>query len=162
MPTAGSIRDCVPAQSGCYVLVLLLQQRHQLTVGRRAPGEFPPGHYLYVGSAFGPGGLRARLDRHVSGSRRRHWHVDYLREVAQPVEVWFQTQTASREHEWADCLSRGRELRPVVGFGVSDCGCLTHLYHSKSLPAHAAFCRRLPRDLASAFPVQRIRLSPQP
>jgi Uri superfamily endonuclease len=160
--TVDRIREIVPARSGCYVLVLFLQQRHQLTVGRRAAGEFSPGYYLYVGSAFGPGGLRARLGRHVSGSGRRHWHVDYLRAVAAPVEAWFQIQAVSGEHEWAECLGRGRGLRPVAGFGASDCGCLSHLYQSTALPGCAAFRARLPRGESPALPVRRIRLQPQP
>ena len=162
MDVADWISKTVPAQSGCYVLVLFLRQSQQLTVGRRAAVEFPSGYYLYVGSAFGPGGLRARLGRHLSGSRRRHWHVDYLREVAEPVEAWFQTLAVSREHEWADCLGRGRGLRPVAGFGASDCGCLSHLYRGKALPGCSAFRVRLPPGDASALPISRIRVPPQP
>ncbi|HYA22015.1 MAG TPA: DUF123 domain-containing protein [Thermoproteota archaeon] len=39
---------------------------------------FHPGLYLYVGSARGPGGLRARVARHLRRDKVRKWHIDYL------------------------------------------------------------------------------------
>ena len=36
------------------------------------------GQYAYVGSAHGPGGLRARVGRHLRAEKPLHWHIDYL------------------------------------------------------------------------------------
>ena len=116
-----------------------------LDVGRLGRVALAPGYYVYVGSAFGPGGLRARLRRHWAGSGRRHWHVDYLRAVTRPVAAWYQAQQASREHDWAAALARGRGLQPVPGFGCTDCRCESHLYHAVKLPSYDAFRRRLGR-----------------
>jgi len=42
--------------------------------------DFLSGIYCYCGSACGPGGLYARLKRHLDGHIKKHWHFDYLRE----------------------------------------------------------------------------------
>ncbi|HEX9029228.1 MAG TPA: DUF123 domain-containing protein, partial [Anaerolineales bacterium] len=55
----------LPAAPGSYVLYLRLSQRLELGVGRLGRLSFPAGEYLYLGSAGGPGGLRARLGRHI-------------------------------------------------------------------------------------------------
>ena len=36
------------------------------------------GQYAYVGSAHGPGGLRARVGRHLRTEKSLQWHIDYL------------------------------------------------------------------------------------
>jgi Uri superfamily endonuclease len=67
------------------VLVLRLDTPQTIAIGRLGSIDFPVGWYLYVGSAHGPGGLHARLARHrrrLGGTKRAHWHVDYLREHA--------------------------------------------------------------------------------
>ena len=46
---------------GAYALVLHLERKEEITVGRLGTFAFPAGYYLYAGSALGPGGLEARL-----------------------------------------------------------------------------------------------------
>ena len=55
----------LPAMSGTYALLLRLDAAVQLAVGRLGDFTFPEGDYVYVGSARGPGGLRARVRRHI-------------------------------------------------------------------------------------------------
>ena len=125
-------------------------------MGRLGLLEFRSGYYVYAGSAFGPGGLRARLTRHWIGSTRRHWHVDHLRAAAEPAGAWFQVQQQSREHEWAGALARGRGAVPVPGFGSSDCACTSHLFHFDSAPSFEAFSRRLGRRAEGDDRLQRL------
>jgi Uri superfamily endonuclease len=40
----------------------------------------PAGRYLYCGSAKGPGGLKARLSRHMRRGKSVRWHIDRLTE----------------------------------------------------------------------------------
>jgi Uri superfamily endonuclease len=84
--------------------------------------------YLYVGSALGPGGLRARLKHHLAISPRPHWHADYLRRYARLSNVWLSIGTDRRECSWTGILSG---LPQIVafghGFGSSDCRCRSHL-----------------------------------
>ena len=37
-----------------------------------------PGCYVYAGSARGPGGIRARVRRHLRPDKTPHWHIDQV------------------------------------------------------------------------------------
>ncbi len=64
---------------GLYVLLFELVEEYRGPLGRRGLVDLPAGVYAYVGSAWGPGGLAARLRRHLCrGARRLWWHIDYL------------------------------------------------------------------------------------
>ncbi len=71
----------LPSFPGTYVLVLDSTGYLGIQIGRWGLLETCPGTYLYVGSAFGPGGLRARISRHAKTKKAKHWHIDYLRET---------------------------------------------------------------------------------
>ena len=121
----------IPGIGGTYVLGLFSDKAQRIAIGAKGPLRFAPGCYWYVGSALGPGGLRARLRRHIHGSGRRHWHIDYLRARLRLRSVWFATGSARYEHCWSQLLP---DLPGVTaaqaGFGASDCSCETHLYFS--------------------------------
>jgi len=148
----------IGAGAGLYVLVLDLKRPTNLAVGRLGRLAFNPGLYGYVGSAFGPGGLTARIGRHVRGGSTCRWHVDYLRQAAVPAEVWIGLAPRCREHDWALLLGGLAGAAPVApGFGTSDCRCATHLfYFGRRAPWPAfdgAVSRRWPEDGA----LRRIR-----
>ncbi|MGB9605265.1 MAG: DUF123 domain-containing protein, partial [Bryobacteraceae bacterium] len=67
------------------------------------------------------------------GTNRPRWHVDWLRGIAEPVEVWFCQGGKRREHEWAAVL-RSFADGIVAGFGSSDCECRSHLYYFRRRP----------------------------
>ena len=48
-----------------YGLVLQLEKPREIVVGWMGRFIFPAGYYLYVGGALWPGGLEARLARHL-------------------------------------------------------------------------------------------------
>ncbi len=129
-----------PDQSGTYVLVLKLSDIAAVDIGRLGRFQFPGGWYAYVGSARGPGGLAARISRHLRSPKPLHWHIDHLRAVAQPVEIWYAVGTRKRECLWAQVLAdlSGASI-PASRFGASDCGCLSHLIHFAALPDAADF-----------------------
>ena len=119
-----------PTEPGTYVLLIDVTDPLDLTVGKLGCFGLPPGCYAYVGSAHGPGGLRGRLARHVRRDRRRHWHIDYLTEVALVFYVYFRASTRRLECRWAQRLvGLPGASAPAPGFGSSDCraGCLAHL-----------------------------------
>ena len=99
-----------------------------VVVGSLGSMSIEPAVYLYVGSAFGPGGLAARLTRHVSRRKAQRWHIDYLRPRTSLVCAWFSPSSAHLEHDWA---ARALALRtawiPLPRFGASDCRCPGHL-----------------------------------
>jgi Uri superfamily endonuclease len=132
----------IPALPGIYALQLRLSEPERIYVGALGEALFPPGDYVYVGSACGAGGLRGRLSRHLRSSPKLHWHIDYLRQVAQVVAWAFALHNrgtflssndrhpGSSECEWYQALaSTPGALVPLRGFGASDCthGCPAHL-----------------------------------
>jgi len=121
-----SIPGC---RSGTYVLVFHARGEHSVPIGRLGSLTTQPGYYLYVGSAFGPGGLAARIARHLTPSARRHWHIDHLKTVLTPAETVYSHDPGHLEHEWAQALSRVPELSIALPhFGASDCRCASHLW----------------------------------
>jgi len=135
------------AKPGTYILLL---QNHatasplgkvRVQVGRWREIEFEAGYYLYVGSAFGPGGVRARVLRHCRSEKPLRWHIDFLRAVASPLGAWYTHDPIPREHAWAEVLRGMDGLSPMRGFGCSDCKCESHLFHTVTAPDLARFAR---------------------
>ncbi len=128
----------IPPLPGTYVLVLKLTQDRRIPVGRLGEVPLRAGYYLYVGSARGPGGLCARLRRHLRRDKPAHWHIDSLRQWAEPVEVWFVTSSEPHECDWRALLQQAAGLAlPLPGFGASDCRCRSHLLYSPRRPTAA-------------------------
>jgi Uri superfamily endonuclease len=117
-------------ERGSYVLLLELKRPRVIEVGRLGEIRFPIGLYAYAGSAFGPGGLRSRLGRHLRGDGTPHWHIDYLRAKARVVNCFYTVSDTSLECVWSQALATlpGAAI-PAPGFGASDChsGCEAHL-----------------------------------
>ncbi len=131
-----SLRRQVGTQPGTYALVLTPRRTGTIRIGQLGELQLQPGFYVYVGSAFGPGGIRARLNHHLHPSRPPHWHIDYLKAHANVAEVWCCYVRRSLEHQWARKL--GMQLGasiPLTGFGSSDCNCESHLYFFPNCPS---------------------------
>lgn len=111
-----------------------------ITVGKLGAAVLAPGFLLYVGSAFGPGGLAGRLRHHLrpvaSVAARPHWHIDYLRAALPVVEVWLCPGPQRLEHRAALALhaARGSSI-PLPRCGASDCTCPAHLFAFARRPA---------------------------
>jgi Uri superfamily endonuclease len=121
----------------------------QVEVGKLGRFQLRPGFYVYVGSAFGPGGLKARIAHHMKISEKPHWHMDYLRPALVLNEIWFTYDSRHREHQWAGALARidGGSI-PFSGFGASDCRCKSHLYFIRAKPSIRRFRNQLRADLS--------------
>lgn len=122
------------SQTGTYALILRSRSTATVQVGRWARIGIHPGYYVYVGSAFGPGGVRARVLRHCRKHKRRHWHVDHLSALLSPVCAWYCHASARLEHRWANAFAQMHGFTAVPGFGCSDCACHSHLFHTRSEP----------------------------
>jgi Uri superfamily endonuclease len=109
------------AKAGTYALILSCSTTGLLQVGRLAAIQLEPGYYVYLGSALGPGGLRARIAHHQKRTQHPHWHIDYLRLRASLHSVWFSYDVRRREHEWAHAIQTMPSAAAwVPGFGTSD------------------------------------------
>ena len=130
-----SVIEQQKALSGTYILVLHLRKRLQIIIGSLGTFAFQRGYYLYIGSAFGPGGLSARIRRHLRQGKKNHWHIDYLLAEAAVIDVWSSTDNDKHECGWARIIEGFSGLQlPIPGFGSSDCTCASHLFYSIKKP----------------------------
>jgi len=109
---------------GSYVLIVRLDEESTIAVGSLNTIHFTRGCYAYVGSAMG--GFRARLNHHRKGSKRPHWHIDYLLQKAAINDIIICETEVRVECNIAQALSR--QLDSIPGFGSSDCKCHSHLF----------------------------------
>ncbi len=124
------------ARPGTYALIMVCASDRQVAVGKLGRLNVRSGFYVYVGSAFGPGGLKARIAHHARISVRPHWHIDYLRPIFHLKEVWYACDSERQEHRWADTFSRSKgATMPISGFGASDCRCQSHLFRFTRKPS---------------------------
>jgi len=128
--------DPLPAEPGSYALVFRNPASRRVRVGALGDVEIRPGFLIYVGSAFGPGGIRARVTRHARKTKKLRWHIDYLRRYLSLEEIWLTTAAQPMEHAWADRLGTQLEVAHPR-FGASDCRCPAHLFFSSERPAAA-------------------------
>ncbi|MCH8197133.1 MAG: GIY-YIG nuclease family protein [Proteobacteria bacterium] len=112
---------------GAYLLLLALSRPLALPQPALKSARLRAGHYLYAGSALGPGGIRARILRHARKGKRRHWHIDHLTAAGTLL-------AALALPGMGECDVLGSLLAlpgvtvPVPGFGSSDCRtCPAHL-----------------------------------
>jgi Uri superfamily endonuclease len=149
MPAAAATatsRTIMTAESGAYALVLFCSHDEQVQIGKLGPLQLRRGFYVYVGSALGPGGVRARVAHHQKLSPRPHWHIDYLRPRTRLDRIWYSHGRVCREHQWARVIRalRGASV-PIAGFGSSDCRCKTHLFFFARRPSFKEFRQRARR-----------------
>jgi Uri superfamily endonuclease len=137
----------IPAESGTYALISQAKTAGPVSIGKLGCHQIDPGYYVYVGSAFGPGGLNARLAHHLRKADAPHWHMDYLKPSVDIIEIWYTTDRCSREHQWADRLMvHKRASLPIAKFGASDCTCRAHLFRFRTRPSGAYFRRLVQRQ----------------
>ena len=147
----------VGCEPGTYALVCRSPHETEIRVGRLGVVPFRRGFYVYVGSAFGPGGVRARVARHVTHPLNRHWHVDYLWPALGIEEIWYSQDPRPREHAWARVLCHGmRCSMPFPQFGSTDCECEAHLAFFGRLPSFPSFRAHLHDAIPSHHAVTRL------
>jgi len=129
------------SHSGTYALILRNRSKATTQVGRWGRIDLETGYYIYVGSAFGPGGVQARVSRHFRKEKRKHWHIDHLREFMSPVGVWYTYDRKRLEHVWARLLSDESGITSIQRFGCSDCNCQSHLFYASTKSALALVSR---------------------
>lgn len=143
------------AAPGTYALLLRATRAQRIGVGRLGVLDAEPGTYVYVGSAHGPGGVRARVRRHArTDGKARHWHADYLRAATTLQRAWITYDADRRECAWAQTMRAlpGATL-PMHGFGASDCGCPSHLVRFAKRPSLAAFRERVVATTTAHAPI---------
>ena len=134
----------LPPLIGAYVLVIDTGYTITLKIRGRAH-RLSPGRYLYCDSARGPGGIRARVGRHLKKEKSLRWHVDQLTakgEISNVIVAPDSTECAL--YEQLSAIPGG--VIPIPGFGSSDCRrCPAHLLR---VPDKAMIIGRLPLETA--------------
>lgn len=114
-------------EKGAYLLSIRLERAVPADGLARFRAGFAPGDYVYAGSAYGPGGMAARLRRHFRKDKRLRWHVDRLTVAADRVAAL--ALAGGNECALVEKLLAGGAFRIAAkGFGSSDCRrCESHL-----------------------------------
>jgi Uri superfamily endonuclease len=125
--------------------VMFLGGRIHLRIGGLGIHSFPPGYYVYVGSALG--GLSGRLRRHLRSEKRLHWHIDYLLQKAAVAQIWYAIGSDRLECKWNAILRNlPGATRSIPGFGASDCRCPSHLTYFRVSPPFGLFKKSLEQN----------------
>ena len=122
------------SDKGTYAVVFQCLSEARQKVGHLGMVSLRRGYYVYVGSAFGPGGVKARVSHHYRNTIKPHWHIDYLRRFMRPVSVWYTYDHRRLEHRWAKAFLKMNDMSSFRGFGCSDCDCYSHLFFSSKKP----------------------------
>lgn len=130
----------LPRAPGAYVLIVALDAPLALTGHGPVDAILDPGTYAYCGSARGPGGIRARVQRHLRPDKRPHWHVDRLTDAGRVVSV--RAVPGGRECDLLhEMLAVPGAMTPVPGFGSTDCRrCPSHLVQLPATPEGGTPC----------------------
>ncbi|MDR0912275.1 MAG: GIY-YIG nuclease family protein [Methanobrevibacter sp.] len=108
---------------GLYCLIIFNNEDKCLKIGSLKHIFFKKGYYVYIGSAMNS--LIARLKRHLSKDKKKHWHVDYFlsSKNVEIEEIFYYVGEKRLECEIAKLIN-GKEIN---SFGCSDCNCNSHL-----------------------------------
>ena len=106
-----------------YQLRIAVDRPLRLRIGRLGGFVFPPGRYVYTGSA--KRNPEARIARHLRKKKTLRWHIDWL--LAAPGVKVVSVKRSSESECVLNQEVAGLILAP--GFGASDCrsGCGSHL-----------------------------------
>ena len=109
---------------GSYLILLQLMRDRRLEIGGLGKMLFRKGYYLYIGSAMQD--LTRRIERHKLVTKKKHRHIDHLREHARFIAGIPIRSSDDREREISASLRRIADWS-VPGFGSTDCHCVSHL-----------------------------------
>jgi Uri superfamily endonuclease len=117
----------LPKAPGAYILTVALDQPLRLALPGMKDTVLEAGRYAYCGSAHGPGGIRARVRRHLRRDKKPHWHIDRLTGAGRIATI--HAVPGGRECAlFARILALPGAAAPIPGFGSSDCRrCIAHL-----------------------------------
>ncbi|MFD2830402.1 GIY-YIG nuclease family protein [Corticicoccus populi] len=104
------------------------EDHYNIAIGRLGIFDFQKGFYVYIGSA--KRNIQARINRHITIDKNKHWHIDYLRPYLQITNV--HTFSGEECALFQQLLEEHSGTIPAKGFGSSDCQCISHLFYSEN------------------------------
>ena len=122
--------EALNSEKGTYMLFIYLKNNINVIVSRKK-FMLKKGYYIYVGSAFGNGGIKARVKRHLRKQKRIHWHIDHITGTEESEIIAIALATEQQvECIISSILSSINDVTPIFGFGNTDCKdhCESHLF----------------------------------
>jgi len=117
--------------NGAYVLLLKINSKKNIKVGRLGRIVFNKGFYCYVGSAIGRTTIENRCKRHLKKMKKKRWHIDYLIRKTEIISI-----VAFSSKRKIECKIAIRILKISDGFvpkfGSTDCNCKSHLFYFRN------------------------------
>jgi Uri superfamily endonuclease len=146
------MNEPIPPLPGTYALLIRVAEPIEITPGRLGTFRLARGWYVYVGSARGPGGLAARVGRHLrpASQKRLRWHIDYLTAQVPVSQVVWVMGSERKECVWARrLLALPGASASIPRFGAADCACPAHLIRLGDLEQAAAALAMLTASAAA-------------
>ena len=113
---------------GSYCLIINVKKDTKIKIGKKLGViNFKKGYYVYVGSAMNS--LEARVKRHLSDNKKKHWHIDYLllNKNTEIKKVYTKESNEKLECKIAEKIIENEDS--IANFGCSDCKCRSHLIY---------------------------------
>ncbi|MBK7106815.1 MAG: GIY-YIG nuclease family protein [Ignavibacteriae bacterium] len=122
-----------------YVLEIKILRKCNIEVRKFGRLNFEKGFYYYVGSA--QKNLKQRILRHISKTKKLHWHVDFITSNENSIikNVFILPNNSKKEEcNFVNFLeTEFKLLHKIKNFGNSDCNnCISHLLFSKKKIDH--------------------------
>ncbi len=119
---------------GIYVLILKIEKKKNITIGKIGQITFEKAYYAYVGSAMS--GIH-RLRRHLGNLKmknvkNKHWHIDFIIPYCKFIS-WFFAECSEPKKEEKLAIFLSKRLDCIEGFGSSDSRAPSHLFKNKNL-----------------------------
>jgi len=127
----GAVIEFTQELYGTYMLYLEITEPSSVHIKNKEI-FLENGFYIYIGSAFGVGGLSSRIHRHLRRKKKPHWHIDQItsKDICQfhGVAVF---PNEKIECEISNSLTKSNKLKPIKDFGNSDCKtkCISHFFY---------------------------------
>ena len=121
--------------SGCYQLVLRLEQVISLEVGSLCRLNLSKGYYLYTGRHRKS--LWRRIERHLQKDKRVYWHIDYF--TTHPaiqmdhIIIFPETDAECKINQEVQHFLNARLLYPGLGSGDCNNKCGAHMQYVEDL-----------------------------
>ena len=107
-----------------YSRILRLPEEQVPPISKLGIPTFPKCFYAYVDSAMSS--LEYRFGHHLENKKRPHWHIDYLNDKAEIIDILILETT--QKAKCLLCQALAREFKVITIFSSSDCKGSSHLF----------------------------------
>ena len=121
-----------------YCLIIKLNRKSRIKIGKLGEMDFKKGYYVYVGSALNS--IDSRIRRHLSKEKKLFWHIDYLLNSLNSTVSEVILERSPEKWECNVAFEISNKGTPIERFGCSDCKCGSHLFYFEGGGAASNAC----------------------